>query len=58
MLKTLKGKMSLVYIGLVVLIAFVGMVSIFNTMFLRRSVDGSLQRITSAYRPWRMPKRR
>lgn len=38
--KTLKGKISLVYIGLVFLIALVGGVSFLNTLFLRRSVDG------------------
>lgn len=40
MLKTLKGKMSLVYIGLVLLIALVGGVSVLNTQLLRESVNG------------------
>lgn len=40
MMKTLKGKISLVYIGLVLLIAFVGIVSALSTVFLRQSVDG------------------
>lgn len=40
MLKTLKGKISLVYIGLVMLIALVGGVAILNTVLLRRSVNG------------------
>lgn len=40
MLKTLKGKISLVYIGLVVLIALVGGVAAFNTLLLQRSVNG------------------
>ena len=40
MMKTLKGKISLVYIGLVLLIAFVGIGSALSTVFLRRSVDG------------------
>jgi PAS domain S-box-containing protein len=40
MLKTLKGKISLVYIGLVLLTALVGTVAVFNTVYLRRSVNG------------------
>ena len=40
MLKTLKGKISFVYIGLVLLIALVGGVSAFNTLLLQRSVNG------------------
>lgn len=40
MLKTLKGKISFVYIGLVLLIALVGGVSAFNTLLLRKSVNG------------------
>ena len=40
MLKTLKGKISLVYIGLVFLIALVGGVSTVNMVVLQRSVNG------------------
>ena len=40
MLKTLKGKISLVYIGLVLLIALVGGVSVFNFLLLQKSVNG------------------
>ena len=40
MLKTLKGKISFVYIGLVLLIALVGGVAAFNTLLLQRSVNG------------------
>jgi PAS domain S-box-containing protein len=40
MLKTLKGKISLVYIGLVALIALVGAISVTNLFFLQRSVTG------------------
>lgn len=40
MQKTLKGKISLVYTGLVLLIALVGGISILNTRFLQQSVNG------------------
>lgn len=40
MFKTLKGKMSLIYTGLVLLIAFVGGTAAFNLLLLQRSVNG------------------
>lgn len=40
MLKTLKGKISLVYIGLVLLIAFVGSISVANLIMLQKSING------------------
>lgn len=39
-MKTLKGKISLVYIALVALIALVGGISVTNLIFLQRSVNG------------------
>jgi PAS domain S-box-containing protein len=39
-MKTLKGKVSLVYIGLVFLIALVGGISVINLVTLQRSVNG------------------
>jgi len=40
MMKTLKGKISLIYIGLVFLIALVGGISVVNMIVLQRSVNG------------------
>jgi PAS domain S-box-containing protein len=40
MMKTLKGKISLIYIGLVFLIALVGGISVMNLVVLQRSVNG------------------
>jgi len=39
-MKTLKGKISLVYIGLVILIALVGSISVVNMLLLQKSVNG------------------
>ena len=44
MLKTLKAKISIVYYGLVFLIALVGLTSVFNLMELEKSVNGLLTR--------------
>jgi PAS domain S-box-containing protein len=40
MLKTLRGKITLVYMGLVLLIAIVGSVSVINLIYLEKSVNG------------------
>jgi PAS domain S-box-containing protein len=40
MLKTLKGRMSLVYLGLVCLIAFLGAISVTNMVVLQKSING------------------
>ena len=40
MFKTLKDKFSFVYIGLVMLIALVGSISVFNLVVLQKSVNG------------------
>lgn len=44
MLKTLKGKISVVYIGLVFLIAIVGMTSVINLIHLEKSVNALMTR--------------
>ncbi len=40
MFKTLKGKISLVYLGLVLLLAIVGITASFNLFYLSKSIDG------------------
>ena len=40
--KTLKGKISIIYMGLVLLIAVVGGISVFNLVFIGRSVNGMM----------------
>ena len=42
MLKTLKGRISLIYLCLVAMIAFVGLMSVINLYYLNRSVNGLL----------------
>lgn len=44
MFQTLKGKMSVIYIGLVMLIALVGAVSVVNLVYLEKSVNGLMTR--------------
>lgn len=40
MLKTLKGRMSIVYLGLVFLIALLGLISVSNMIVLQKSING------------------
>jgi PAS domain S-box-containing protein len=40
MIKTLKGKISLIYIGLVLLIALIGCISVVDMIYLQKSVNG------------------
>ena len=44
MFRTLKSKISMIYIGLVCLIALLGAASVFNLLRLGKSVDGLMTR--------------